>query len=94
MPTYEYECQSCGHKFDLLQTMSAAHVKKCPKCKKNSVKRLISAGAGIIFKGSGFYATDYKRPKTKDQRQERDGAAPKCSNAGKKDGCSSCPGAK
>src|SRR3954462_1984009 len=60
MPTYEYECLKCGHHFEVFQQMSDAPVKKCPKCGKRSVKRLVGAGAGLIFKGSGFYITDYK----------------------------------
>lgn len=61
MPTYEYECGACGHEFEEFQYMSDAPLKKCPSCKKNKLQRLIGAGAGIIFKGSGFYETDYKR---------------------------------
>jgi len=60
MPTYVYECEKCGHKFERFQTMSAPRVKTCPEC-KGKVKRLIGGGAGVIFKGTGFYATDYKR---------------------------------
>lgn len=80
MPTYEYECKACGHRFEESQPMTAAPLKKCPKCKKNKVSRLISSGSGIIFKGSGFYATDYRK-----------GSAPSCPSAGSKSGCSSCP---
>ncbi len=61
MPTYDYECLACKHKFELFQMMSAKPIKKCPKCGKAKVKRLIGSGMGIIFKGSGFYETDYKR---------------------------------
>lgn len=61
MPTYEYECQGCGHNFEEFQYMSDKPLKKCPKCAKMKLQRLIGAGAGIIFKGSGFYETDYKR---------------------------------
>jgi putative FmdB family regulatory protein len=60
MPTYEYECKSCGHRFEKFQSIKAAPIKTCPKCGKNTAQRLISAGAGIIFKGSGFYITDYR----------------------------------
>jgi putative FmdB family regulatory protein len=65
MPTYEYVCPKCGHQFELFQNMSAAPLKKCPKCKKTGVKRLVGAGAGLIFKGTGFYITDYKNKKEK-----------------------------
>ncbi len=61
MPTYEYECEACGHQFEEFQYMSDKPLKKCPSCKKNKLNRLIGSGAGIIFKGSGFYETDYKR---------------------------------
>jgi putative FmdB family regulatory protein len=60
MPTYEYECQACKHRFEELQSFSDAPLKKCPVCKKKKLQRLIGAGAAIIFKGSGFYQTDYR----------------------------------
>ncbi len=59
MPTYEYKCNNCGHRFELFQTMNAEPVKVCPKC-NGEVKRLIGPGLGPIFKGTGFYETDYK----------------------------------
>lgn len=59
MPTYEYECQKCGHRFELFQSMSEEPARKCPKC-KGRVKRIIGPGAGIIFRGSGFHTTDYR----------------------------------
>src|SRR5437763_9152557 len=60
MPTYEYVCDACGHQFDEIQSFSEAPLKKCPACKKNKLRRLFGSGAGIIFKGSGFYETDYR----------------------------------
>jgi putative FmdB family regulatory protein len=60
MPTYEYECNACGHRFEKFQSMSSAPIRKCPNCGKTKVKRLLGTGAGIIFKGSGFYITDYR----------------------------------
>ena len=60
MPTYEYECRKCGHQFEKFQSIMAEPLKTCPKC-KGKVARLVSGGAGIIFKGSGFYQTDYKK---------------------------------
>lgn len=60
MPTYEYQCSACGNKFEAFQSITAKPLKKCPNCGKNSARRLISAGAGVIFKGSGFYETDYR----------------------------------
>lgn len=59
MPTYEYECVKCGYTFERFQNITEFPYKECPKC-KGPVKRLIGTGAGIIFKGSGFYATDYR----------------------------------
>jgi len=60
MPTYEYICDSCQHQFERFQSIKARPIRKCPRCGKQSVQRLIGAGAGIIFKGSGFYETDYR----------------------------------
>ncbi len=60
MPTYDYVCDACQHKFELFQSITEAHKKKCPECKKNKLRRLIGAGAAIMFKGSGFYITDYR----------------------------------
>ncbi|MCH7732470.1 MAG: zinc ribbon domain-containing protein [Candidatus Marinimicrobia bacterium] len=62
MPTYDYICEVCDHEFEIFQSMTAALLKKCPSCNRMGLRRLIGAGAGIIFKGSGFYETDYKRP--------------------------------
>ena len=61
MPTYDYECSACGYKFEKFQAMSDKPVRKCPKCGKLKVEKLIGSGSGVIFKGSGFYETDYKR---------------------------------
>ncbi|NWF89966.1 MAG: zinc ribbon domain-containing protein [Ignavibacteriaceae bacterium] len=63
MPTYQYKCLACGHKFEMFQKMNDQPIKHCPEC-KGEVKRLLGAGAGPIFKGSGFYHTDYKNAKT------------------------------
>jgi putative FmdB family regulatory protein len=60
MPTYEYICTKCGHEFEAFQSINEPPVKSCPKC-KGKVERKISGGAGLIFKGSGFYITDYKK---------------------------------
>ena len=59
MPTYEYQCDHCGHQFERFQSMNDAPLKRCPKC-RHKVRRLLGTGAGIIFKGSGFYETDYR----------------------------------
>jgi putative FmdB family regulatory protein len=60
MPTYEYICDSCKNEFERFQSIISRPVRKCPECGKLSVQRLIGAGAGVIFKGSGFYQTDYR----------------------------------
>ena len=59
MPTYDYKCDKCGHEFERFQRISDAPLKRCPKC-KGRVRRMIGAGAGLLFKGSGFYITDYR----------------------------------
>ena len=84
MPTYEYECLSCKHKFEILQSITAKPKTKCPKCNKK-LKKLISSTGGFIFKGSGFYATDYKKT-------SKPAAAPACPKA--HSGCAGCPGKK
>jgi putative FmdB family regulatory protein len=61
MPTYDYECSGCGHTFDELQSFSDPPLTKCPKCKKKKLARLFGGGGAILFKGSGFYETDYRR---------------------------------
>lgn len=61
MPTYDYVCDACGHQFEAFQSMSEAKLRKCPECKRLKLRRLVGAGAGLIFKGSGFYETDYKK---------------------------------
>lgn len=60
MPTYDYECSQCGHKWEEFQSITAKPLRKCPECGKLKAKRVIGAGGGIIFKGSGFYQTDYR----------------------------------
>ena len=60
MPTYDYICSACDHEWELFQKMSDDHIKKCPACKKNKAVRQFGTGAAIMFKGSGFYETDYR----------------------------------
>lgn len=69
MPTYDYECTKCGNEFEKSQKMTDKHLTKCPKC-QGRVKRLIGSGSGIIFKGSGFYATDYRKSSSQDPGKE------------------------
>ena len=64
MPTYDYKCNQCGHDFEMFQSMSESKIKKCPECGGN-VRRLVGGGSGLIFKGSGFYITDYVKGKEK-----------------------------
>ncbi|MFH1640658.1 MAG: FmdB family zinc ribbon protein, partial [Candidatus Omnitrophota bacterium] len=81
MPTYEYECTKCKHRFEAFQKMSDKPFSSCPKCGKK-LKRLLGSGAGIIFKGSGFYATDYRKDTKLDQKPIN------CPKA--KEGCNAC----
>jgi putative FmdB family regulatory protein len=60
MPTYDYVCESCGHQLELFQSMSESPRRKCPACGQQKLRRRIGAGAGILFRGSGFYQTDYR----------------------------------
>ena len=83
MPTYEYECKKCGYRFELFQKITEPTVANCPKCSQQA-QRVISSGAGLIFKGKGFYITDYKR---KDAQKE---VSPSCPKS--KDGCNACQG--
>jgi putative FmdB family regulatory protein len=61
MPTYDYLCKECGHKFEEFQSMTEAALTRCPKCNMETLQRLIGSGAALLFKGSGFYLTDYKK---------------------------------
>lgn len=64
MPTYDYRCEGCGHEMALFQGITEDPIKTCPECEEDKLRRLIGSGAGIIFKGSGFYETDYKRSRS------------------------------
>lgn len=72
MPTYEYACTKCGHEMEAFQSMKDEALTKCPACRKSGLKRKVGGGAGLIFKGTGFYITDYKKPSAK-----KEGAADK-----------------
>jgi putative FmdB family regulatory protein len=72
MPTYEYECRKCGHRFELFHSIKDETPKRCPRCKGRAV-RVPSAGAGILFKGSGFYITDYRSQDYKKQANQEKG---------------------
>jgi len=84
MPTYEYECKSCGHVFEAFQSMKDAPLTDCPECGK-AIRRMINGGSGVIFKGSGFYVTD----KGSGKSSSSPCASPKASSA-----CESCPKAE
>jgi putative FmdB family regulatory protein len=74
MPTYDYQCDACEHRFEKFQSITAAPIRKCPQCGKNKVKRLLGTGAGVIFKGSGFYTTDYRSDSYKSAAKAEGGA--------------------
>ena len=74
MPTYEYACKQCGHRFEQMQSITAKALKKCPECGKNALQRLFGAGAAIIFKGSGFYATDYRSDTYTQSKKKEEGS--------------------
>ncbi len=75
MPTYEYQCDACEHQFEEMQGIKEEPLVKCPKCKKKKLRRLIGSGAGLIFKGSGFYITDYRSDSYKSAAKAEEGAA-------------------
>ena len=105
MPTYEYECNRCGHAFERFQSMTDKPVRTCPACKGRSVRRLIGTGAAIIFKGSGFYQTDYRsesykagektaKPKTEAETKTSDKKDTKKTDASKAKGATTKTPAK
>ena len=75
MPTYDYVCEGCEHKFEHFQSMSSRRLRKCPDCGERKLERLIGGGSGLIFKGSGFYETDYKRSGRGAPRSSEDGSS-------------------
>src|SRR6185312_12555116 len=75
MPTYEYQCDACNHNFDEFQSMTEEPLKKCPKCGKRKLRRLFGGGAAILFKGSGFYQTDYRSESYKSAAKSDEAAA-------------------
>jgi putative FmdB family regulatory protein len=74
MPTYEYACDLCGHQMEVFQSIRDERLVTCPECAKDGLKRLIGRGAGIIFKGSGFYQTDYKNAPAPKAESSKDSA--------------------
>ncbi len=88
MPTYDYECDACKHKFELYQGINAEVEKKCPACKKNKLRRLLGTGAAIVFKGSGFYQTDYRSDSYK-KSKEADSSSSSSKSESKSEGAKS-----
>ncbi|MEX0655807.1 MAG: zinc ribbon domain-containing protein [Phycisphaeraceae bacterium] len=85
MPTYDYRCEACDHEFEQFQSITANALRKCPACGKMKLRRLIGAGAGIIFKGSGFYETDYRSDSYKKQAKAEKESGTKSSGESKGD---------
>ena len=81
MPTYEYECRKCGHRFEKSQRITEPPSKRCPRC-RGAVRRLLGTGVGVIFKGSGFYATDYRSSAYREAAKKYVGTSP-AADAGK-----------
>jgi len=89
MPTYDYECGNCEHTFELFQTISEPLKRKCPECGRLKLKRLIGAGAAVVFKGSGFYQTDYrsesyKKSASAEKKAQSDSSSKKSKKSDKK----------
>ncbi len=103
MPTYDYVCRACGHEFELFQSMTDPVKRKCPECGKAKLERLIGTGAGVIFKGSGFYQTDYrsegykkaadaeKKPAGEGGKESKDSKSGSCACGGGKGTCAAKP---
>ena len=88
MPTYEYECDACKHAFEEFQSIKAEPLKKCPKCKKSKLRRLIGAGGALIFKGTGFYLTDYRSESYKKGAKAEKGGSASSESSSKSDSSS------
>ena len=84
MPTYDYICNDCEKMYEYFQSMSDAPIKECPECKKNSLRRVISGGTGLIFKGSGYYLTDYKNKKNQSSENKKSNKKKKDNKSKKK----------
>lgn len=96
MPTYEYECDACHEKLEEFQGINDPPLKKCPSCGKKKLRKMIGAGAGLIFKGSGFYSTDYRSKEYSDKaKSEKSSKSSDTSGGcGSSPKCDSCPAAK
>jgi putative FmdB family regulatory protein len=94
MPTYDYECDACGHTFELFQSINDSVKRKCPECKRLKLRRLFGTGAAIVFKGSGFYQTDYrsdsyKKAEAADRKSAEAASSSDSGKSGKSDSKSS-----
>jgi len=85
MPTYEYKCGACGHRFERFQSITADPIRVCPACKKRKVRRLLGTGGAVLFKGSGFHATDYRSASYKEAAKKEKGAASGAESGAKKE---------
>src|ERR1051325_10043581 len=85
MPTYEYQCDACEHNFEEFQSMKDEPLKKCPKCGKKKLRRLIGTGAAIIFKGAGFYQTDYRSDAYRQAAKAEEGSSTSVNKSEKTD---------
>jgi len=89
MPTYDYECSSCNHTFELFQNITERPRRKCPRCGRMTLRRLIGNGAAVIFKGSGFYQTDYRSKEYKEKAKAESKSS--CEKAASCPAGESCP---
>lgn len=90
MPTYEYQCETCAYKFEAFQQITEKPLEDCPKC-RGALKRLIGAGGGFIFKGNGFYATDYRSQEYREKQKQESKQGPGCPASGDNQSCKQCP---
>jgi putative FmdB family regulatory protein len=84
MPTYDYECDSCGKTLEIFQRITDDPLRECPACGKQSLRRLFGTGAAIVFKGSGFYQTDYRSPAYKSAAEKESKDSKPASDSGDK----------
>ncbi len=89
MPTYEYECEACHHEFEEFQQMNDAPLRTCPKCKKRKLRRKIGSGGAVLFKGNGFYQTDYRSKSYSSDKAKAESSSTPCESK-----CKGCPNAK
>ncbi|MGE0433232.1 MAG: FmdB family zinc ribbon protein [Planctomycetota bacterium] len=91
MPTYEYACRACGHRFEQFQSIKADPIRECPACHEERVERLISGGSGLLFKGSGFYQTDYRSDSYKAGEKGEKGGSEKAGDKSEKPAATPAP---